>query len=686
MSAAALGALLTVLVVPDPGASAADATVRIVTASTSAASANPGPASARAARDGRAALSLAPGSYDVLVDKPGFVPARAHVVVTAAGTTLRIALHAVPSSALRTIGAVAAAQRGAFNDAPTPLAVLPREGYRDQGQPNATTVLAQTPGLFVDRAARGLSGGLDAPPVPLVRGGLPHETQVLVDGIPLAFATTRTLALSALPAFLTQEIEVTPGSADPLPFVDGDVNGTINVRLPEPATSAFRALPEIGADGNGGSFADLLATGASADRRVAAVLAASSSGQHGERPSLDTVQRALAFKARAALSPAATFSATRYAENDADGLSADRLDLTAGELRLNGARDALLARAWRANAVRLGDPAGEPLLRETYDALTGASLELDRTAGASLFSLGASATDDRGRTDEGEDLGFERIRTAFARAIVQPARKLQAQLALYAVGLDAQAGLAGVRASGTLARAGLAYRAGATTTVRASLGGGFAPPSLTALANGAGRLHGVEHSGTADLGIETRVIDARTTLSADVFATRIRDRLVEGVPLDTTWSDAGATARRGAELSLARRPAAGLGYLLQAWTASETPDLGPTYADAASGNTHGYAEISYHGAQGSRVSLGATYLGADGALAQPAAVFFNTNLEIQVGARGKIQFDVENLNDAPVRVRAAAFRRLAPRSAFGLAPRTVRLFLRRSIGRAGSDG
>jgi hypothetical protein len=158
------------------------------------------------------------------------------------------------------------------------------------------------------------------------------------------------------------------------------------------------------------------------------------------------------------------------------------------------------------------------------------------------------------------------------------------------------------------------------------------------------------------------------------------------VPVGTAWSDVGETARRGAELSLARRPAVGLGYLLQAWTASETPGLGPTYADVASGETHGYAEISYHGAQGSRVSLGATYLGADSAFAQRAALVLNTNLEIQVGARGKIQFDVENLNDAPVRVRGAEFARFAPRSAYGLAPRTVRLFLRRSIGRAGSDG
>ncbi len=682
----ALGALLTVLVVPDPGASAANATVRAAAVRTGPAGVPGETAGARAARDGRAALELAPGTYEIVVDKPGFVPARARVVVTAAGTVLRVALHAVPSAALRTIGAVAAAQRGAFNDAPTPLAVLPREGYRDQGQPNTTTVLAQTPGVFVDRAARGLSGGFAPPPVSLVRGGTPQETQVLVDGMPLAFATTRAFALSSVPAFLTQEIEVTPGSAAPLPYVDGDVNGTLNIRLPEPATSALRALPEVGADGNGGSFADLLASGASPDRRFAAVVAASASGQHGETRYLDTVQRALALKARVALSPAATFTATRYAENDADRYDADRIDLTAGELRVTGTRGALLARVWHADAVRVGAAAGDPLVSDTNDALDGASLELDRTSGADLFSLGASLTNDTGRGDFISGTASERIATAFARAILHPAPRWQAQLALYGVGIDAQAGFAAVRARGILGRAGVAYRAGAATTVRASLGDGYAPPSLVALAFTAGRLHGIENSDTADLGIETRVIDARTTLSADVFATRIHDRLVEGVPAGAGWADIGETARRGAELSLARRPAVGLGYLLQAWTASETPDLGRTYADVASGDTHGYAELSYHGAQGSRVSLGATYLGADAPLAQPAAVVFNTNLEFQVGARGKLQLDVENLNDAPVRVRSDDFRRFGARSPFGLAPRTVRLFLRRSVGRAGSDG
>jgi len=121
-------------------------------------------------------------------------------------------------------------------------------------------------------------------------------------------------------------------------------------------------------------------------------------------------------------------------------------------------------------------------------------------------------------------------------------------------------------------------------------------------------------------------------------------------------------------------------------TPGGAPTLVATSGDVGSGNTHGYTEISYHGAQGSRISLGATYLGADPSLAQPATVILNTNLEIQVGIRGKIQFSIENLNDAHLAVISPLDRFLAPPNALGLSPRTVRLLVRRSFGRTSSDG
>lgn len=675
-----LALAITVIAIPDPGTSARGADVDVHEGHLVATHVR---RHATIGADGRASLDVPDGSYIVELTKPGFVPARGF----ASGSrpvTVRIALHAAQSSALRTIGAVAAAERGAFNRAPEPLQILPREGYRDQGQPGTSAVLTQTPSIAVDRAGRGLLAA-DAPPVALVRGGTPLETQVLLDGVPVALPTTRTIPLSAIPAFVTQEVEIHPGQAATLPQTDGGLNGSVNVRFAEP-TPVWRALPELGSDSRGGSFFDVSAGGASADRRIGVALAATSNGSTATSAPYDTIQRALLLKARAALSSAATFTATGYSESDENRVDASGFGFGEAELRVTGARDAVLARWWHVAAFRDGPAAGDPFELRTDDALTGASLELDRTSGADLFSLGASETYGLGSAAGATTVragAFERVQTAFARAIVHPAEKLETQLALYEFRADLAANGSGEVTGGYSARLGAAYRASPGTTLRASVGATLTPPSLIAFAGRDGGL-GPSGGGTVDVGLEHRVIDARTTFSADVFATRQINRVVE--TRDGRWTDAGTAVRRGAELSLARRAPSGLGYLLQAWTASETPALVNTGGDVASGATHGYAEISYHSPRGSRVSLGATYWGADPSLAQPATVLLNTNVEIQVGARGKIQLSVENLNDAARAVLSPRVPFLETASPFAPGPRTVRLLVRRSFGRIGTDG
>lgn len=680
MTGALLAAALTIIAVPDPGTSARGAAVHVYENTDF----SPVDRYGTIGAGNRVVFDVPARRYLVAVTKPGFVPARAGADVRPSGTTVRVALHAVQTSALRTIGAVAAAERGAFNRAPEPLQILPREGYRDQGQPGTGTVLTQTPSIAVDRAGRGL-GPSDAPPVALVRGGTPFETQVLLEGVAVALPTTRTIPLSAIPAFVTQEVEVHPGQAAALPQTDGALNGSINIRFAEP-TPVWRALPELGADGRGGSFADISAGGASADRRIGFALAATSNGMTATSQPYDTIQRALLLKARAALSPAATLTATGYSENDSNCINASGFGFGETELRVSGARDTVTARWWHVAAFRDGPAAGDPFTLRTDDALTGVSLELDRARGADLFSLGASETYGLGSADGRTYVragAFERVQTAFARAIVHPAKKLETQIAFYEFRADLAANGDHEVIGGYTARLGAAYRPSEKTTVRASVGAAVTPPSLVAFAGREGGL-GPNGGGTIDLGVEQRVIDARTTLSADVFATRQINRVVE--TRDGGWIDTGTAVRRGAEISLARRAPSGLGYLLQAWTASDTPALLNTGGDVASGATDGYAEISYHGVQGSRVSLGATYWGADPSLGQPATVLLNTNVEIQVGARGKIQFSIENLNDAARAVISRRLPFLETASPFAPGPRTVRLLLRRSFGRTSSDG
>lgn len=672
MLLALAAAALTVVVVPDPGASAAGATVRVGTAYT------------QTAPDGRARLELAPGSYDVVVRKPGFVPVRAHVVVTARGAVARIALHLAPTAALRTIGGVASAERGATNTSPIPVVVISRENYRDQSQPALPDVFTQKPGVATDRASRGLSAA-DAPPVPLVRGGTPLETQTLLEGDPVALATTRTAPLTAIPTFATQELEVDPGTSAPLPTVDGAINGTLNIRFAEP-TPVWRALPEQGFDSRGGSFTDVTGGGATADRRVAFAIAADTSGAHGNVAATDAVSRAFLVHARGALSSASGLTLTSLHESDLDGFGGNRFGFDAAEYRGSGAQSTVLARAWRVSASRDGAAAGDPLETSTDDVLTGGSLEFDRSVGTSVLAVGASETYGTGTANGAVVVApgaAERVQTAFLRAILTPGPRWQAQLAAYAVVSDATANANHLDEHGLLARAGVSYRVSDRVTLRASSGSGFAPPSLVALAGFSGPM-GVETATTDDVGVQARVIDGHTTLSADVFATHGGNRLIETIgPLP--WTNGGPFARRGAEFSLARFVSAGFSYLLQAWTASETPALA-SIGDIASGATHGYAEISYHWANGSRVSLGATYYGRDALLAQPAVLPLNVNWEQQIGERGKIQLDIENLNGVRLGIPTSALPVLAPRNAFAPAPRTLRIVVRRSLGRSGTDG
>ncbi|HZO94370.1 MAG TPA: TonB-dependent receptor [Candidatus Baltobacteraceae bacterium] len=669
-------ARVVVVVASDPGTSASDALVDARAAGSAT------HVTVRAARDGRAVLRLPRGRYTVTVTKPGFAPAHAQLVVGPSTHVVRIALHASPASALRTIGEVAAAERGAFNTTPVEETTVPREAYRDMSQPGLADVLTEKPGIIADRASRGI--GFDAPPVALVRGGTPMETQVLLEGVPVTPATTRAFPLTAIPSFVTQELEVSPGASALVPTIDGAMNGTLNLRFAEP-TPVWRALPEQGFDSRGGSFTDV--TGGGASGALAFAVAGTANGEPGDLTFTNAIQHALAVKARSPLSPASGLTVTAYDEADEDFFSDQHFAFTGAEYRIDGAQAGLLARVWHVDAAREGTAAGDPLEFATTDSLSGGSLELDRTAGKAFVSAGFTATHDDGAASGVVDVpngSYQNVDTAFLRAIVAASPRWQLQAAAYDVAAHTVAGSRWLGESGIGLRGGVSYRATDALTLRASTGVGFTPPSLVALAGLRGALGGPEASSTTDVGLQAHVIDPHTTLSADYFTTNGDHRLVETLAPDP-WTSEGPFTRHGVELSLARFVPAGFGYLLQAWTANDSSNLDLTAGDVAAASTQGYAEASYHWANGSRFSVGATYYAADPAIGQTSAVLLNSNLEIQIGRRGKIQFDVENLNDARLAVPSPLLPLPIVRNAWAPAPRTFRMVLRRSIGRTTTD-
>lgn len=191
------------------------------------------------------------GEYWLTVRAQAFLPYR-HRVDISASQSLDVTLEA---SVLPTIGSVTGVARAPFNATPLAQRIFPREAYRDQGQPATTTVLDQTPGALVARSTSVNNAAPLAPANPLVRGGLPFETPVLLDGAPISLPSTGTFDISLMPTYVLGEVEVLQGPGDPAGAGSG-VGGALNLRTAEP-TLPIRAMLEVEGDSEGGQFSDL---------------------------------------------------------------------------------------------------------------------------------------------------------------------------------------------------------------------------------------------------------------------------------------------------------------------------------------------------------------------------------------------------------------------------------------------
>jgi len=92
--------------------------------------------------------------------------------------------------------------------------------------------------------------------------------------------------------------------------------------------------------------------------------------------------------------------------------------------------------------------------------------------------------------------------------------------------------------------------------------------------------------------------------------------------------------------------------------------------------SQGYAEISYKWPRGSRASIGALYVGSNNAYGRPAFATLNSNLELSLGARAKLQFSALNLTNIYGNLPPL----YGPQPQFGLQPFTLRFMFRESFG------
>ncbi len=605
---------------------------------------------------------------------------------------------------LHVIGTVTVYGTQPFNKTPTSQHIFPREAYRDRGEPAVSSILDETPGAFVARPFDENLAVPNVPVYPLVRGGLPYETPIALDGAAIALPSSGTLDLSLLPTFVLQEVEVVRGPGDPA-GLGGGVDGAINFLTAEPSAQT-RGMLELAGDSLGGQFADFAYDGTMPGGKFSYASMFSVDGAPGPlaglslpgSPASDSLRKSMLLKAR--LTPSENFNVTAT-------MLATNLDRA-----LAGAYGALLDNTFVSLAPELGARQDERLrfeqilsqyergdddlelrlysfdlsndgysantnLASALDRERGAGLSWNHASGPNLYTLsfdasgeGAYANDLSSFVVFGETLpsGSGDVKTrSRAAAALHPSARTEVDLSAEAVNDSERIAYGAFRSWPTFdARIGLSQLLAPALSLRGSIGTSGVAPPLDMLAWGVAPqlsyglpasvvfyrsdVTQAEQAQGADLGVEWRLHGQTTTLSFDLYSTGTRDAFVlssaQPIPgiVDATWMNAPPMRDEGAELSLVQFKPVGLGYVVQA-SLPRTYLLSGALPQNVAGIPYfqGYGEISYKWPRGSRASFGLLYAGANNPYGRGGFTTFNSNLELSIGAKSKLAFALENL-------------------------------------------
>ncbi len=632
-----------------------------------------------------------------------FPPAGTYALrVTAAGfrsfsQTLRVddqkALNVTlePSAgALHVIGSVTGHARTPFNVTPVAQHVYPREAYRDQGQPDVTSVLNQTPGAFALTSLNTNTATPLSPAFASVRNGLPFETPVLIDGEPI-LTPSGTLDLSLLPTYVLQEVEIVKGAGD-VAGAGGGVGGAVNFRTAEP-TLGQRGTFETEGDSQGGSFTDLAYDGTEPGGALAyaSMLSVDGSPCCDSDPS-DYTRKAVLIKLRE--TPSSGVTITQTALNVVLNRSLDSIyglpgfgyeHLAFGDLAasLDRGDDAFSVHTFVAQ-VQTGIVSPNVLPQPTGDEF-GVSLGWQHTSGKLAFDTSGRVLNE---TLPGFNTGQTQS-TASENITYKPTARSELDLS---GGLNAYNTARGT-VGGPSGRIAYAYTLQPGLALRASYGtSAVAPPlesiapSVTAPFPTTSSVTSIERATGGDLGLEWRLHGGTTTLSADLYHNNTLS--VYAFDLDN-WHNGPPMVESGAEFTLQQFKRVGMGFIAAL-------SLPRTYVWGATGTTlytaqnlgygviapfripyaQGYGEISYKWPRGSRASIGALYVGSNNAYGRPAFATLNSNLELSLGARAKLQFSALNLTNTYGNLPPL----YGPQPQFGLQPFTLRFMFRQSFG------
>jgi hypothetical protein len=204
------------------------------------------------------AVSVPPGVYSVTVRKGGFNPATLADLTVVPGTSapLNVSLAPVDLSSLQTIGSTTSTSRtgrSAINLGAASQDTLSGQQFADQAAPQVNDVLQRLPDVTLQHMG-------DDPDTTIVVGGAqPYETQVLIDGHPLALGQYGAWTSQYFPSYLVGSVETQSGPGNTTPFANIAVGGTVNFLTP-----GFTAKPSAeltaGVDTFWSQYTNLLAT------------------------------------------------------------------------------------------------------------------------------------------------------------------------------------------------------------------------------------------------------------------------------------------------------------------------------------------------------------------------------------------------------------------------------------------
>jgi hypothetical protein len=192
-----------------------------------------GPAQASATTDaaGKFSLTVPPGVYRIDVTKVGYASASSTDITVAPGASVPLAVTMSQQSltSLQTIGSVSSAAYASsvrINTGAASSTVVGAQAFVNSSNPQINDVLQHIPDVVIQKLGTQQDTSI------VVGGMQPYETQVLIDGHPIALGQFGVWFSQYFPSFMIGSVETQTGPGNTSPFANLAVGGTANLQTP----------------------------------------------------------------------------------------------------------------------------------------------------------------------------------------------------------------------------------------------------------------------------------------------------------------------------------------------------------------------------------------------------------------------------------------------------------------------